>query len=41
MSVLEQAKHDESSEEIIRNFVLIVEGCAGAAISMTLRETTN
>lgn len=41
MSVLQQAKHDESSEEIIRNFVLIVEGCAGAAISMTLRETTN
>jgi hypothetical protein len=41
MAVLQQAKHDESSEEIIRNFVLIVEGCAGVAISMTLRETPN
>lgn len=37
MSILQQAKHDDSSEAIIRNFVVIVEGWAGAVISMTLR----
>jgi hypothetical protein len=37
MSILQQAKHDESSEEMIRNFVVVVEGWAGAVISMTLR----
>jgi hypothetical protein len=37
MSILQQAKHDQSSEEIIRNFVLVVEGWAGAVISMTLK----
>jgi hypothetical protein len=38
IDVLQQAKHSDSNEDVIRNFVLIVEGSIGAAVSMTLSE---
>lgn len=41
MSILQQAKHDKSSEEIVRNFVLVVEGWAGAVISMSVGDESN
>ncbi len=36
MDLLQQAKHSESNEDIVRNLGLIVEGSIGATVSMTL-----
>jgi Predicted pPIWI-associating nuclease len=35
--MLQQAKHGDSPEDLVRNYVLIVEGCVGAAVSMSLK----
>jgi Predicted pPIWI-associating nuclease len=37
LEVLQQAKHGDSTEDVIRNYILIVEGCVGAAVSMSLK----
>jgi hypothetical protein len=37
LETLQQAKHGKSTEDLIRSYVLIVEGCIGAAITMSLR----